>query len=762
VTTSPKNKPQRLKIPPDIETKVLTLSRRRCCLCFGLNGDFGEKKGQIAHLDHDRTNNKLENLAFLCLEHHDSYDSKTSQSKGIKEKEVKNYREELYYHIMTKLPFEGAEKEQLKSLWKRIASGDFKNNNYSERLKQTFTTIDQTEAEYFNKLANFIWCDKDKKNFYLIYNDDILAYLKEKYDLTTTAFQSLADFNLIDNTPKAVILHKGKSALLQYQSHGYCFTTDDLDVYIQVKPLTRLGKELYELCEPQFKLDYLDCVLYSEGDKINIASSSFNRPPRPLVEEIEKQIAKELNKNSDELTDDDFQQITEITLYHSNRNNNIEKLVNLKRVTFLGITTKLLEKVSHMKSVEFIIFDYCCIPDISILRNLKNLKHLSFRHVNNFDLNILADWETVTDIGFEMRKGVPNFTPLSKVPNLKLLGFCAMEIDDISFISGIPNLEDIILNQTLVTNLRPFEKLDKVKSIYLSMTKVTELDGLQSLTPLQNLDLHSTKVSDISKLKNCINIKKLNLSYTKVNDIQPLNKMRNLEELFLTSTKVNDISVLKSLVNLKKLRLNNIPASDWAPLTGLINLEELDLSGNDIKDFSFISNMKSLRRLNLQKAKISDIEPLSQLTELDSINLNNVEFPSLSTIQKLSVKELSLQKAKTSGYEFLSTIKLLETLKIDDPHANVNFLETLSSLKNLFLYNIQIQSFKLLLNLKELERLTVANVPAKDYEVLKDLKNLTSLSTDSAMKELIQLRITCPELTISGNGWVDRRSISNF
>src|SRR3982750_4247940 len=83
-------------LPDSVETQVLTLSRRRCCICFGLEGDFSRKKDQIAHLDHDPTNNDLENLAFLCLDHHDEYDSRTSQAKGLRERETKVYRESLY------------------------------------------------------------------------------------------------------------------------------------------------------------------------------------------------------------------------------------------------------------------------------------------------------------------------------------------------------------------------------------------------------------------------------------------------------------------------------------------------------------------------------------------------------------------------------------------------------------------------------------------------------------------------------------------
>jgi len=50
----------------------------------------------MAHLDQNPANSAAENLVFLCLEHHDQYDSRTSQSKGLTPQEVKSYRAELY------------------------------------------------------------------------------------------------------------------------------------------------------------------------------------------------------------------------------------------------------------------------------------------------------------------------------------------------------------------------------------------------------------------------------------------------------------------------------------------------------------------------------------------------------------------------------------------------------------------------------------------------------------------------------------------
>lgn len=86
----------RPKIPQHVETEILTKSRRKCCLCVFLVRNDEQQAGQIAHLDQDRTNNDPDNLAWLCLPHHDAYDSKTSQSKGLTFYEVKHYRDKLY------------------------------------------------------------------------------------------------------------------------------------------------------------------------------------------------------------------------------------------------------------------------------------------------------------------------------------------------------------------------------------------------------------------------------------------------------------------------------------------------------------------------------------------------------------------------------------------------------------------------------------------------------------------------------------------
>src|ERR1022692_3736100 len=94
-------KPPRKRTLPEVETAVLARSARRCTLCFHLKGDVSEKLGQIAHLDADRTNSGEDNLAWMCLEHHSLYDSKTKQHKNYTIHEVKASRARLYDLVAT-------------------------------------------------------------------------------------------------------------------------------------------------------------------------------------------------------------------------------------------------------------------------------------------------------------------------------------------------------------------------------------------------------------------------------------------------------------------------------------------------------------------------------------------------------------------------------------------------------------------------------------------------------------------------------------
>jgi hypothetical protein len=93
---------RRRSIPIAVQTKVLELSGRRCALCFGLHHTLRIPQGQIAHLDRNAANAALANLVFLCLHHHNQYDTRPSQAKGFAPREVAGYRDALYAEIRSR------------------------------------------------------------------------------------------------------------------------------------------------------------------------------------------------------------------------------------------------------------------------------------------------------------------------------------------------------------------------------------------------------------------------------------------------------------------------------------------------------------------------------------------------------------------------------------------------------------------------------------------------------------------------------------
>jgi hypothetical protein len=89
----------RTPIPEEIQHRIFDRSRRRCAFCTHFNSDWQQKEGQLAHLDRDPANCAEDNLAFLCLSHHDDYDTKRRQTKSLTVREAKTARDRLYAFI---------------------------------------------------------------------------------------------------------------------------------------------------------------------------------------------------------------------------------------------------------------------------------------------------------------------------------------------------------------------------------------------------------------------------------------------------------------------------------------------------------------------------------------------------------------------------------------------------------------------------------------------------------------------------------------
>lgn len=78
---------KRQSIPEKVEREVMFKNEACCCVC-------GKNNVQIHHIDGNNSNNELNNLAVLCIEHHDSSSSKSSMTRKLSTSLIRQFKKD--------------------------------------------------------------------------------------------------------------------------------------------------------------------------------------------------------------------------------------------------------------------------------------------------------------------------------------------------------------------------------------------------------------------------------------------------------------------------------------------------------------------------------------------------------------------------------------------------------------------------------------------------------------------------------------------
>lgn len=154
---------KRAYITKEIETKLFVKSRRRCCMCAILEGDWNEKEVQIAHISRDASDSSYENLVLLCLRHHNLYDTKFKQTKNYTPSEIKKYKNKMIQSIdkWDRFPNQIISTNQFSG-----ALFNSKYKNYSSSPSNNLTEGYKSENPYFIASALISGTKKSLHNFY--------------------------------------------------------------------------------------------------------------------------------------------------------------------------------------------------------------------------------------------------------------------------------------------------------------------------------------------------------------------------------------------------------------------------------------------------------------------------------------------------------------------------------------------------------------------------------------------------------------------
>ena len=154
----------RKAIPNSKEKKVLVMNKHCCCIC---QAERMYKPVAIHHIDGNNSNNKLENLAVLCLDHHSMADAglkkgKVGSGKKLTPTHVKEYKKlwEAKVNLTSKVEkrkFPLYQKKQLQILYQfeinKIKNEILVLGNSDKRLVEKFDYLDKL---YFEELTGEI------------------------------------------------------------------------------------------------------------------------------------------------------------------------------------------------------------------------------------------------------------------------------------------------------------------------------------------------------------------------------------------------------------------------------------------------------------------------------------------------------------------------------------------------------------------------------------------------------------------------------
>ncbi len=203
--------------------------------------------------------------------------------------------------------------------------------------------------------------------------------------------------------------------------------------------------------------------------------------------------------------------------------------------------------------------------------------------------------------------GLPASTLLTKEKMLQLTSLKANHrgIVDITGLEFALSLKELHLGgRNRITDLSPLANLTNLTQLHIwhrevdGMPPVTNLDisPLSGLINLEFIVLERSGISDISPLAELINLDELSLIDNGISDISPLAGLKKLRALYLSHNQIVDFSPLAGLMNLETLQIDNNLGTDFSPLAAL-NLTDFrsDVDVNDdgvvnIQDLVIVAN----------------------------------------------------------------------------------------------------------------------------------------------------------------------------
>ncbi len=169
---------RRKKIPKEIADELIFKSDRKCCVCKELGK-------QIHHIDGDTENSNVENLVFLCLNHHDEVSKSGGISRNLSPGLLRKYRSLLFQSVIEERRVTPSAKVEVNSTKSQTEESTFQQAYDASVVRSIHDSLWTLDYEDWNTVRE--WISRLDQYTYRVGETAALYILDAMYDIACRA-----------------------------------------------------------------------------------------------------------------------------------------------------------------------------------------------------------------------------------------------------------------------------------------------------------------------------------------------------------------------------------------------------------------------------------------------------------------------------------------------------------------------------------------------------------------------------------------------
>lgn len=240
--------------------------------------------------------------------------------------------------------------------------------------------------------------------------------------------------------------------------------------------------------------------------------------------------------------------------------------------------------------VDELVFGHASQKDIIKIGKMQGIKKLSVNiSEEDIDLSPLSNLGELEELSLGLRWGIePDTAPLVKLGNLKVITLFDCDMD-LSFLSQMHNLEEVVVLRSEVADLSVFRGLGKLEKLSVEYVSDTDLSCLENLTGLESLRITGYRMENMESMGKLTKLKELHLEeiFSQTEDAERteldfriLENMKEMQSVSIGHMDVSNVGTLAELEFVRCVILADTGIEDIMPLAGLSSLKELLVLGN--------------------------------------------------------------------------------------------------------------------------------------------------------------------------------------